>query len=107
MAEKRLPGLKRGTTFTVQLDYSYGGVAEVFAASNLSAQVRTRNNSLISNLTITADATVAGRFFASATSAQTANWPIGDVYFDVKRITNGVSTLTDTLVMAVAQTVTE
>lgn len=104
----RLPGIKQGTTFAVYLDYSLGGTAEVFSASDLSAQVRRANNEFLCQLTIVIDpAAVPGRFLASATQSQTAGWPVGDVFFDVKRTTNGVSvTVTDTVVFAVAKKVT-
>lgn len=103
----RLPGIKQGTSFSVYLDYSLGGAAEVFPVSNLSAQVRRANNEFLCQLAIVADpAALPGRFVASATPAQTAGWPVGDVFFDVKRNQNGTTTVTDTVTFTVSRRVT-
>lgn len=105
--EPRLPGIKQGATFSNYLDYSVGGVPEVFSASNLSSEVRRRpGNELYGQLTITAHPTIVGRFLATAPPAMTSTWPVGDMVFDVKRVTNGVTSLTDTIVFNVARAVT-
>jgi hypothetical protein len=106
MTTKRLPSVKQGTTFSVYLDYSFNSIAEVFPASDLSAQVRADNNLLLTQLAITADPLVVGRFIATATPAQTLNWPLGDAYFDVKRVSGGVTTVTDTVAFEVLKKVT-
>lgn len=106
MAEKRLPGIKQGATFSVYLDYSIGGVPEAFSATQLTAQVRSDNNLLLGSLTIVAEGVVVGRFIASALPAATQAWPEGDVYFDIKRSNAGVVTPTDTVVMEVSKRVT-
>lgn len=106
MSTHRLPGIKQGVAFSFYADYSFNGAAEVFPASDLTAQVRSESNGLLTQLTIVADGVVPGRFIASATAAQTLTWPVGDVYFDIKRVSGGVVTATDTVVLAVARRVT-
>lgn len=107
MSLPRLLGIKQGVNFTVQLDYSFNAIPEVVDPATLSAQVRTINGTLLSQLAITADPlAVVGRFFAKATPAQTAVWPVGDVYFDIKRTTGGIVSATETCVLAVTKKVT-
>ena len=101
-----LSGIKQGTTFSIYLDYSFNAIAEVFPATDLSAQVRTGNNEFLTQLAIVADGVVPGRYNASATPAQTASWPVGQVFFDVKRTSGGVTTRTDTVAIPVARKVT-
>lgn len=106
MSEKRLPGIKQGTNFAFYADYSFNSIAESFPATDLTAQVRDGDDLLLAQMTVAADPLVVGRFNFSATAAQTLSWPIGDVYFDIKRTSGGVTTKTDTVVVAVAQRVT-
>lgn len=101
-----LSGIKQGTTFSIYMDYSFNSVAEVFPATDLSAQVRAGNNEFLTQLAIAADGVVPGRYNASATPAQTAGWPVGNVFFDVKRVSGGVTTRTDTVTIPVARKVT-
>lgn len=103
----RLPGIKQGVSFNAYVDYSLDGVAEVFSATQLSAQVRRANNEFLCQLTIVADPlAVAGRFLFSADETKTLGWPVGDVFFDIKRTKSGVVTVTDTVVFAVARMIT-
>jgi hypothetical protein len=103
---KRLPGIKQGVAFSFYADYSLDGSPEVFPATDLTSQVRADNNLLLTQLAIAADAGVPGRFLFSATTVETAKWPVGDVYFDIKRTSGGVTTATDTVCVAVAKKVT-
>ncbi len=106
MSKLTLPGLKQGTKFAVYLDYTFEDTPDVFPASDLSAQVRADNNLLLTQLTVEVEGTVPGRFIASATAQQTAVWPVGYVYFDVKRTSGGVTTATDTVCFSVVRKVT-
>ena len=106
MSTARLPGIKQGTAFKFYADYSFNQVAEVFAATDLTSQVRGGNNEFLAQLDVVAEGTIVGRFILSATAAQTLSWPVGDVFFDIKRTTGGVTSVTDTVVMAVAKKVT-
>lgn len=99
----RLEGIKQGDTFTVYLDYAIDGVPDVFSASQLASHVRDRNGSLLSVLTIVADNGTPGRYIGEALPVDTSKWPVGDVYFDVKRTVGGVVTSTDTVVIPVAK----
>ncbi len=102
--ENRLPGVKRGATFSVYLDYELNGVPEAFPASNLTAQLRAGNNQMLSQLSVAPDPMgVPGRFLLSA---PTSTWPVGDVFFDVKRDDNGTVTFSDTVVFAVLRALT-
>lgn len=107
MTTLRLPGgVKQGMSLSIYLDYSLAAVAEVFPATDLVGQVRAGNNEFLTQLSIVADGVVAGRFIATASATQTAHWPVGDVFFDVKRVSGGVTTTTDTVAIAVARRVT-
>lgn len=101
-----LSGIKQGTTFSIYMDYSTNAVPEVFPATDLSAQVRAANNEFLAQLSIVADAVIPGRFKVFATPTQTATWPVGQVFFDVKRTSGGVTTYTDTVTIPVARKVT-
>lgn len=101
----RLPGIKQGANFGFYLDYALNGVPEVFASTDLTCQVRTLKGELVSALAMSTTST-PGRYLAAATSVQTLGWPSGDLQFDVKRTTAGVTTITDTVVMEVTKKVT-
>lgn len=101
----RLEGIKRGSTFIAFVDYAIDGEPEVFPASDLTSQVRDGKGGKLADLTITSVS--PGKFKLQADN--TAGWPLGDAFFDVKRVSNGVTSFTQTTVIPVgkAQTQTE
>lgn len=103
MSYQRLPGIKQGVDFSFYADYSVGGVAETFPATDLSCQVRKENGEKVAQMTITADGVVAGRFVFKVAAAQTLVWPLGDALIDIKRVSGGVTSVTDTFVTLVSK----
>ena len=104
---KTLPSpFKQGASFSCYVDYSIAGVAEVFPPSDLTSQVRNGANAFLTQLVITADPGVVGRFLLKASAVETAKWPVGTVMFDVKRTSNGVTTPTETVAITVIRGVT-
>ena len=99
-----LSGIKQGEAFQGYLDYATDGVPDTFSASELSAQVRDRAGRLLEDLTI-ADGAVDGRYtFVTATS--TDDWPLGEVFMDVRRTSGSVVMFTQTVVIPVSKAIT-
>lgn len=104
---KTLPSaIKQGASFSCYVDYAISGVPEAFPASDLTSQVRTVQGALLTQLVVTADPVVVGRFLLKATAVDTLKWPLGTVQFDVKRTSNGVTTPTETVDITVVKGVT-
>lgn len=101
-----LAEIKPGSTFQAYVDYASEGVPETFPVTDLTSQVRDRDDNLLTSLTIFADETVAGRYHVMASAAQTLTWPLGEVRMDIKRSTGGVvsHTRTATIPVVKAQT---
>jgi hypothetical protein len=98
-----LPGIKKGQSFRAYVDYAIDGTPDDFPANQLRAQVRTVDGTLRAELSISATATT-GRFLVEC--LDTSDWPIGNVFMDVKRTVLGETTVTQTVVIPVERPIT-
>jgi len=100
----RLNPHKRGDSFVLTLElFDYNDVPLTLDVDSLKSQVRAKNNRLIDEVLITQTET-AGLYIFQV--QDTTEWPIADLYMDVKIIkTDGISS-TDTLVIPVVRDIT-
>ena len=98
---KRLKAIKRGETLQFQLTYTDDDdQPEDFPASQLLAQVRQDDGTLVGTLSV-ASAGSPGVFSVSA--GDTSTWPVGDLLLDIRRNALGVVSYSDTLALPVQQ----
>ena len=95
---------KRGDTFSFSAAFAVDGVPVEGLANKLKCQVRTRKDVLISEMTITESATPGTYIF---TVADTADWPIGELYYDIQMTDDaGIITSSETVTINVIKDVT-
>lgn len=96
---KRLTAMKRGETLQFELEYlKDDGTPDDFDASQLLAQVRQEDGTLVATLSIAAGG-APGVFTLSA--GDTSAWPIGDAFIDIRREALGVVSFSDTVLLPV------
>lgn len=101
---------KRGSTFSPLCTYrlKIGGVwvPQSIAGKTIESDVRTVDEALIQSLTFAALGGT-GQFTLSATAAETANWPIGKLVWDIK-VTDGATVhIHETVLLVIEDPVTE
>jgi hypothetical protein len=99
--------IKQGAPFSVDGQYleDDGVTPKSLLGVEITSQIRDKKGALISTLTCTVLDEPAGKYRLSA-PAGTLNWPVGTLYWDVKDTVNGVSKLSDTLMISVVQAIT-
>ena len=96
---------KRGDSFvlTIELTKEDGSVIDL-PMQDLKSEIRAKNNRLISEVEILQTYT-PGSYILQV--LDTSEWPLGEIYMDVKMREENVKTSTDTLIIPVVRDITK
>lgn len=76
--------VRQGATLVMSCVHKVGGVASSIVGMTITSHVRTYQNLEIDTLTYAAVDEDAGEFTLTATAAQTADWPTGNLFWDIR-----------------------
>lgn len=96
--------IKRGSSFTWGATYKRNGTPESIDAFTITSQVRDQAGVLVGTLTVTKLPGETGKY---TLSANTATWPVGTHYCDVKYTNGSDIAFTDTFAVVVERSQTE
>lgn len=91
--------MKRGESFLGNFTSKKDGVADTLPASAFKCEFRNKTGVLLSTAVISSVVGVPGSY--NVFVADTTAWPIGYVYFDIRRNDSGVFNYTKTVIINV------
>lgn len=98
--------IKRGDTLTIQVVRKDSeGTPQTGQTEFLSSQIRDSNDILIAEFTIE-ESEVLGTYLFTVDSAETANFPVETLYFDIELNDGATIESTDTVLLIVKKDVT-
>lgn len=102
-----LPEFKRGDTFSMTCTYKEAGVPQNLTPISIKSQIREATN-LVTELTaVIADQTThPGVFVLTPQSANTANWPLGNLLCDIQFTEGEAVRSTETFYIQIIEQVT-
>lgn len=100
---KRVITIKRGSSFSLPIVVLASDDPDVdnLLIENISSQIRTDNDDFVEDLDVELSTTTDGT--VNVSSPDTSDWPLENLYLDVRYVINSVVKFTDTIVIKVVK----